>query len=75
MCQRKWCFRTEKRHFDSKIHFENCMSRTALDRWMEETKDLGAIPERELIKRGLVADRLSEYEKQREAAPGKEKRR
>jgi N-sulfoglucosamine sulfohydrolase len=34
--------------------------RTALGRWMEETKDLGAVSERELIKRGLVADRLSE---------------
>lgn len=47
--------------------------RAALDRWMEETKDLGAIPERELIKRGLVADRLSDYEKQRKAPSGKEK--
>ena len=49
--------------------------RTALDRWMEETKDLGAISERALIKRGLVADRLSEYEKRREATPSKEKPR
>ncbi len=36
--------------------------RTALDKWVAETKDLGAIPERELIERGLVADRLAEYE-------------
>jgi hypothetical protein len=42
---------------------------------MEETKDLGAVPERELIKRGLVADRLSEYEKQRKETLDKEKRR
>jgi N-sulfoglucosamine sulfohydrolase len=48
--------------------------RAALDRWMKETKDLGAIPERELIKRGLVADRLAEYEKRRIETPVKEKR-
>jgi N-sulfoglucosamine sulfohydrolase len=36
--------------------------RAALDRWVAETHDLGAIPERELVHRGLVADRLSEYE-------------
>ncbi len=40
--------------------------RAALDRWMVETKDLGAIPEVELIKRGLVADRLKEYEQRKE---------
>lgn len=45
--------------------------RTALDRWMEETKDLGAVPERELIKRGLVADRLSDYEGRKEKSPSK----
>jgi len=36
--------------------------RRALDKWLEETKDLGAIPETELIERGLVEDRLSTYE-------------
>jgi N-sulfoglucosamine sulfohydrolase len=37
--------------------------RAALDRWMTDTKDLGATPERELIARGLVRDVLStEYE-------------
>jgi uncharacterized sulfatase len=37
--------------------------RGALDRWMADTKDLGGIPERELIKQGLVRDLLSsEYE-------------
>lgn len=36
--------------------------RGALDKWMEETKDMGGIPEPELIKRGLVADRLAEYQ-------------
>jgi N-sulfoglucosamine sulfohydrolase len=40
--------------------------RTALDRWMGETKDLGSVPERELIKRGLVADSLAQYEKRKE---------
>lgn len=40
--------------------------RAVLDHWLEQTKDLGAIPERALIKRGLVADRLSEYEKRKE---------
>ena len=45
--------------------------RTALDRWMAETKDLGAVSERELIKRGVVADRLSEYEKRKEKKPTK----
>jgi uncharacterized sulfatase len=40
--------------------------RAALDRWIIETKDLGEIPEEELIKRGLVADRLSEYKKRKE---------
>lgn len=35
----------------------------ALDRWIIDTKDLGEVPERELIKRGLVRDVLSsEYE-------------
>jgi N-sulfoglucosamine sulfohydrolase len=36
--------------------------RGALDKWIEETHDLGAVPETELIKRGLVADRLKEYD-------------
>ncbi len=36
--------------------------RAALDRWEIETGDLGVIPERELIEKGLVADRLKEYE-------------
>jgi uncharacterized sulfatase len=36
--------------------------RAALDRWMKETNDLGAVPEVELVKRGLVADRIKEYE-------------
>ncbi len=35
---------------------------TALDKWMADTKDLGGIPETELIARGLVADKLKEYE-------------
>lgn len=31
----------------------------ALDKWMSDTKDLGHIPEKELIKRGIVKDVLS----------------
>ena len=35
----------------------------ALDKWMVETKDLGGVPEKELIKRGIVKDVLtSEYD-------------
>ena len=41
--------------------------RTALDRWIEQTHDLGAIPEEELVRRGLVADRLSEYATRKKA--------
>jgi hypothetical protein len=49
--------------------------RAALDRWMKETNDLGAVPETELIKRGLVADRLKEYEeRKRSGIPENEKR-
>jgi arylsulfatase A-like enzyme len=33
--------------------------RAALDKWVKETKDLGEVPETELIKRGLVVDRIS----------------
>lgn len=37
--------------------------RAALEKWMTDTKDLGATPERELIAKGLVRDVLStEYE-------------
>jgi len=39
--------------------------RAALDRWLAETHDMGAIPERTLIERGIVADRLKEYEKRK----------
>jgi uncharacterized sulfatase len=35
--------------------------RQALDGWIAETGDLGAVPETELIRRGLVADKLAEY--------------
>jgi uncharacterized sulfatase len=35
--------------------------RAALDKWIEDTRDLGAVPEPELIKRGLVRDILSTY--------------
>jgi arylsulfatase A-like enzyme len=41
------------------------LMRAALDKWIEETHDMGAIPETELIKRGLVSDRLKEYEERK----------
>jgi hypothetical protein len=44
--------------------------RAALDRWIEDTGDLGAVPERELIRRGLVADRLAAYETLETEGPG-----
>jgi hypothetical protein len=37
--------------------------RAALDRWIADTGDLGAVPEAELVRRGLVADKLEEYGK------------
>ena len=43
--------------------------RQALDEWMHETDDLGEIPEQELIRGGLVADKLSEYEQRKETEP------
>jgi N-sulfoglucosamine sulfohydrolase len=33
----------------------------ALDQWMTDTRDLGAVPEEELIRRGMVANKLPEY--------------
>ncbi|MBI3849760.1 MAG: sulfatase [Verrucomicrobia bacterium] len=39
--------------------------RAALDKWIEETHDLGSVPETELIKRGLVKDVLSTYEERK----------
>ena len=40
--------------------------RAALDRWADETNDLGAVPERELIQRGLVKDVLQQYEQRKQ---------
>jgi hypothetical protein len=34
---------------------------------MEQTHDLGAVPERELIRRGLVRDVLSSYAERKES--------
>jgi hypothetical protein len=35
----------------------------ALDKWIKDTKDLGEVPEKELIKRGIVKDVLTtEYD-------------
>jgi N-sulfoglucosamine sulfohydrolase len=33
--------------------------------WMKKTRDLGAVPERELIEQGTVKDRLKEYEQRK----------
>jgi uncharacterized sulfatase len=42
--------------------------RAALDEWLKKTGDLGAIPESDLIQRGLIADSLSQNEQRK--APG-----
>jgi uncharacterized sulfatase len=36
--------------------------RAALDAWLKETDDLGAVPEEELVRRGIVEDVISKYE-------------
>jgi uncharacterized sulfatase len=36
--------------------------RGALDQWISETRDMGAVPEEEMIRRGTVTDRLKEYQ-------------
>jgi arylsulfatase A-like enzyme len=40
--------------------------RGALDEWIVQTKDLGEVEERELIRRGIVKDVLKDYEKRLE---------
>jgi uncharacterized sulfatase len=35
--------------------------RAALEEWILKTRDMGAIPEEEMVRRGVVADRLKEY--------------
>jgi N-sulfoglucosamine sulfohydrolase len=45
--------------------------RAALDQWIVETADMGAIAETELIARGVVADKLSEYQARVKPLPGK----
>jgi N-sulfoglucosamine sulfohydrolase len=35
--------------------------RVVLDRWMEETRDMGSIPESEMVKRRLVKDMTEQY--------------
>lgn len=45
--------------------------RDALDRWIVETGDLGAVAETELISRGLVADKLSDYQTRIKPLPEK----
>ncbi|MFM1770152.1 MAG: Choline-sulfatase [Verrucomicrobiota bacterium] len=43
--------------------------RAALDDWIRRTGDLGAVPERELVERGMVADKLTEYERRVKPLP------
>jgi uncharacterized sulfatase len=50
---------------DDKYRRELQRLRDALDRWMQDTRDLGAVAETELIRRGLVRDVLKEYEARR----------
>ncbi len=48
---------------DSPAHQEKLKElRAALDKWMADTKDLGGVPETELVKKGIVVDRIAEYE-------------
>jgi hypothetical protein len=42
---------------------------TALDKWLADTNDLGAVSEQELVDRGLVADRIGEYAERRKKHP------
>ena len=42
-----------------------------LDAWIDETRDLGAVPERELIAQGLVEDVLGPYEERKSRHPKK----
>jgi arylsulfatase A-like enzyme len=35
--------------------------RAALDEWIATTHDLGAMPEAEMVRRGMIADQISEY--------------
>jgi uncharacterized sulfatase len=49
----------EVRNLVNESRYRNTVEeyRDALDRWMKATGDLGAVPEQELIRRGLLADR------------------
>ena len=54
---------------DSPKHLEKLLElRGVLDQWVEETKDLGAVPETELIRRGLVKNVLKAYEQRKTIA-------
>ncbi len=45
---------------DSPAHQDKLKElRAALDKWMIDTKDMGAVPETEMIEKGIVVDRLS----------------
>jgi hypothetical protein len=46
--------------------------RAALDKWLADTKDLGATPEEELVKQGLVKDFFANYaDRKQNAEPAK----
>ena len=54
---------------DSPQHRDKLIElRAVLDQWMEETHDLGAVPETELIRRGLVKNVLKAYEQRKTIA-------
>ena len=41
--------------------------RAALDNWITSTHDMGEIPETEMIKRGIVSDRMKEYDSRKQS--------
>jgi N-sulfoglucosamine sulfohydrolase len=49
--------------------------RSAMDKWLADTKDMGAIPETELVKRGLVEDRISSYDERKVTGKVKPKKK
>lgn len=59
---------------DPKFEPQLRQMRAALDHWIERTGDLGAVPEKELVRRGLVADRLEEYEARKTEGLGAKER-
>ena len=55
---------------DHPEHADVCQQmRSALENWLDSFDDLGAVPERDLVERGLVADRIQEYRDRVEPLP------